>query len=124
LKSSPNAWLHSVGSRLETAAGAAQVATSWMVERRGHGQPDALAGASAYLRLMGDLSGGGMLAKGALIAASHPAADDSDLWWQTRIGLARIFAEQVLAQAPGLAAAVTAGAIDLTRTSASALGRA
>jgi alkylation response protein AidB-like acyl-CoA dehydrogenase len=123
LKSSANAWLHSVGSRLEAAAGAAQVATSWMLERRGHGQPDALAGASAYLRLMGDLSGGWMLAKGALAAASRQSTDDTDLWWQTRVGLARIFAEQVLAQTPGLAAAVTAGAIDLFRTSPKALGQ-
>jgi hypothetical protein len=122
LKSAPNAWLHTIGTRLEAAAGAAQTATSWMVERRGHAQPDALAGASAYLKLLGDLTGGWMLAKGALAAAAHAPADDVDQWWQTRIGLARVFAEQVLAQAPGLAAGVTAGAIDLIKTSARALG--
>ncbi len=121
LKSSPNAWLHTIGTRLEAAAGAAQTATSWMVERRGHAQPDALAGATAYLKLLGDLTGGWMLAKGALAAAKH-SGDDADQWWQTRIGLARVFAEQVLAQTPGLAAGVTAGAIDLVKTSARALG--
>jgi len=122
LKTSPNAWLHAVGARLEAAAGAAQTATSWMVERRGHAQPDALAGATAYLQLLGDLTGGWLLAKGALAAAGHAPADDGDQWWQTRIGLARVFADQVLAQAPGLAAGVTAGAIDLVKTSARALG--
>jgi hypothetical protein len=121
LKSSPNAWLHNIGARLEAAAGAAQIATSWMVERRGHAQPDALAGATAYLKLLGDLTGGWMLAKGALAAAKH-AGEDPDQWWQTRIGLARIFAEQVLTQTPGLGAAVTAGAIDLVKTSPRALG--
>jgi alkylation response protein AidB-like acyl-CoA dehydrogenase len=121
LKSAPNAWLHSIGARLEAAAGAAQTATSWMVERRGHAQPDALAGATAYLKLLGDLTGGWMLAKGALAAAAH-TGDDADQWWQTRIGLARVFADQVLAQTPGLAAGVTAGAIDLVKTSARALG--
>ncbi|HEY4944287.1 MAG TPA: acyl-CoA dehydrogenase [Rhizomicrobium sp.] len=124
LKSSPNAWLHAIGARLEAAAGAAQTATSWMVERRGHAQPDALAGATAFLKLLGDLTGGWMLAKGALAAAARGPADDDDQWWQTRIGLARVFAEQVLAQTPGLAAGVTAGAIDLVKTSARALGAA
>ncbi|MBV9541799.1 MAG: acyl-CoA dehydrogenase, partial [Alphaproteobacteria bacterium] len=121
LKSAPNAWLHNIGVRLEAAAGAAQTATSWMVERRGHAQPDALAGATSYLKLLGDLTGGWMLAKGALAAAKHDG-DDEDQWWQTRIGLARVFAEQVLAQTPGLAAGVTAGAIDLIKTNPRALG--
>jgi alkylation response protein AidB-like acyl-CoA dehydrogenase len=124
LKSAPNAWLHSIGARLEAAAGAAQTATSWMVERRGHSQPDALAGATAYLKLLGDLTGGWMLAKGALAADARGQDDDADQWWQTRIGLARVFADQVLAQTPGLAAGVTAGAIDLVKTSPRALGAA
>src|SRR4029079_18829545 len=58
LKSSPNAWRHAIGARLEATAGAAQTATSWMVERRGHAQPDALAGATAYLKLVGGLAEG------------------------------------------------------------------
>ena len=113
-----------LSQQAQKAQRAAQTATSWMVERRGHAQPDALAGATAYLKLLGDLTGGWMLAKGALAAAKHAPADDADQWWQTRIGLARVFAEQVLAQTPGLAAGVTAGAIDLVKTSARALGAA
>jgi alkylation response protein AidB-like acyl-CoA dehydrogenase len=122
LKANENAWLHAIGGRLEAAAGAAQSATSWMIERRGHAQPDALAGASAYLKLLGDLAGGYMLAKGALIASARTSQEDGDLWWRTRIGLARLFAEHVLAQAPGLTAGITSGAIDLLRTSPQALG--
>ncbi len=123
LKSHDNAWLHAIGARLEAAAGAAQSAASWMIERRGHAQPDALAGATPYLKLMGDLTGGFMLAKGALLASDRAKSDsDADSWWQTKIGLARLFADHVLAQAPGLTAAVTAGAIDLQRTTPRALG--
>jgi alkylation response protein AidB-like acyl-CoA dehydrogenase len=123
LKSADDAWVHAIGARLETAAGAVQTATSWMIERRGHAQPDALAGANAYLKLLGDVAGGWMLARGALEASKRLALErDADLWWRTRIGLARIFADQVLAQAPGLTAAVTAGSVDLLRTTPEALG--
>jgi len=122
LKSSDNAWLHSIGQRLEAGAGAVQTATSWLIERRGHAQPDALAGATPYLKLLGDVMGGWMLAKGALIASARAADGDEGLYWRTKIGLARLFADHVLAQAPGLVAAVTQGAVDLFNTTPSALG--
>ena len=66
--------------------------------------------------------GGFMLARGALVASERAEAGDSDLYWRTKIGLARLYGDHVLAQAPGLAAAVTAGAVDLRNTSAEALG--
>ena len=81
-----------------------QSATGWLIERRGHAQPDALAGATPYLKLLGDVVGGWMLGKqapGRLRSSSPPARDRTD-YWRTRIGLARVFAEQVLAQAPAL----------------------
>jgi alkylation response protein AidB-like acyl-CoA dehydrogenase len=123
LKSADDAWLHAIGSRLEAGLAAVQSASGWMLERRGHAQPDALAGATPYLRLMGDVVGGWMLAKGAL-AASRRLADGEGPqdYYRTKIGLARIFAEQVLSQAPGLAAAATQGAIDLFRATPEALG--
>ena len=122
LKSSDNAWLHAVGARLEAGAGAVQSATSWLIERRGHAQPDALAGAAPFLKLLGDVIGGWMLARGALIASARARDGDDGLYWRTKIGLARVYADHVLAQAPGLTAAVTAGAHDLRRTTAEALG--
>ena len=67
------------------------------------------------------VTGGWMLAKGALIATTH-LADDTDKWWRTRIGLARLYAESILAGAPALAAAVMIGANDLAATSPQALG--
>ena len=71
---------------------------------------DALAGATAYLKLTGDVTGGWMLAKGAL------AAPDSH-----RPALARVYADQILVGAQGLAAAVMAGSADLQSLGAEAL---
>ncbi|HLZ85023.1 MAG TPA: acyl-CoA dehydrogenase [Caulobacteraceae bacterium] len=123
LKSADDAWLHTVGARLEAGLAAVQSATGWMLERRGHAQPDALAGATPYLKLLGDVIGGWMLAKGALAASERLVAGDGPQdYWRTRIGLARIYSEQVLAQAPGLAQAVTQGSIDLFRATPESLG--
>jgi hypothetical protein len=121
IENSKNEWLAPVAARLRDAIASVRDATGWLIERRGHAQPDALAGATAYLKLMGDVTGGWMLAKGALMATSH-LADDSDKWWRTRIGLARLYAESTLAGAPALAAAVMIGAYDLSATTPQALG--
>ena len=76
----------------------------------------ALAGATAYLRLSGDVIGGWMLARQAVLARSRaPALAES------RGALARIFADQVLAQAPGLAEGVMAGGGDLALLDADSL---
>ena len=122
LKSSDDAWLHTVGARLETGLAAVQSATGWLIERRGHAQPDALAGATPYLKLLGDVVGGWMLGKAALAASARIAAGDPDTeYWRTKIGLARVFAEQVLDQAPGLTQAVTQGSVDLFRATPESL---
>ena len=75
LKSADDAWLHTIGARLEAGLAAVQSATGWLIERRGHAQPDALAGATPYLKLLGDVVGGWMLGKQALAASrrSPPA---------------------------------------------------
>jgi hypothetical protein len=97
--------------RFEAALDAASSATAWLIERRARAMPDALAGATAYLKLLGDTVGGWMLAKGAL-------AEPQGL----RLALARVYAENVLATAPGQVAAVTAGAGDLEGVTPEALG--
>jgi hypothetical protein len=123
LKSADDAWLHTIGANLEAGLAAVQSATGWLIERRGHAQPDALAGATPYLKLLGDVVGGWMLGKGALAASQRLAAGDPDPdYCRTKIGLARVFAEQVLAQAPGLTQAVTQGSVDLFRATPEALG--
>jgi alkylation response protein AidB-like acyl-CoA dehydrogenase len=123
LKSADDAWLHAVGARLEAGIAAVQSSTGWLIERRGHAQPDALAGATPYLKLLGDVVGGWMLGKGALAASRRLAKGDGDAdYCRMKIGLARVFGEQVLAQAPGLTQAVTQGSVDLFRASPEALG--
>jgi alkylation response protein AidB-like acyl-CoA dehydrogenase len=123
LKSADDAWLHTIGARLEAGLAAVQSATGWLIERRGHAQPDALAGATPYLKLLGDVVGGWMLAKGAMAASEKIAAGEGPAdYWRTKIGLARVFSEQVLAGAPALAGAVSQGAIDLFRATPESLG--
>ena len=123
LKSADDAWLHTIGARLEAGIAAVQSATGWLIERRGHAQPDALAGATPYLKLLGDVIGGWMLGKQALAAAAHIAEGHGpNDYWRTRIGLARVYAEQILSQSPGLTQAVTQGSVDLFRASPESLG--
>ena len=108
------AGLEIVGSRLDAGVAALERATDWMLAHKG---PDALSGATAYLKLAGDVIGGWMLAKQALEVSG---ADDD--WSKSKAVLARVFAGQVLAQAPGLADGVMDGGADLESLSAEALG--
>jgi alkylation response protein AidB-like acyl-CoA dehydrogenase len=76
---------------------ALSAATDWAIAHPG---PDALAGATAYLQLAGDVIGGWVLAREAALDPERAA-------------LLRFYAGQVLSGAPGLAAAVMQGASDL-----------
>ena len=103
--------LAGVALRFDAALNAASSATAWLIERRARAMPDALSGATAYLKLLGDVVGGWMLIKGAL-AETHGV----------RLALARVYGENVLATVPGQVAAVTMGASDLEGVTAEALG--
>jgi alkylation response protein AidB-like acyl-CoA dehydrogenase len=96
--------LATVGKRLARGASALEHATAWVLA---HGGPDALAAATPYLRLAGDVIGGWMLGRQAL------AAGDSDDWGRSKSTLARLYAGQVLSLAPGLAEGLMDGAYDL-----------
>jgi hypothetical protein len=123
LKSADDAWLHTIGANLEAGLAAVQAATGWLIERRGHAQPDALAGATPYMKLLGDVVGGWMLGKEALAASARLTSQEGPAdYWRTRIALARVFAQQILSQSPGLAQAVTQGAVDLYRATPASLG--
>ena len=115
--------LGTIAWRLETALDAASSATAWLIERRARAMPDALSGATAYLKLLGDVVGGWMLAKGALAASAAIATGDGDAGWLgTKLALARIYAEAVLAQVPGQVAGVMIGAADFEATTPEMLG--
>ncbi|WP_091740900.1 acyl-CoA dehydrogenase [Phenylobacterium immobile] len=79
---------------------ALSAATEWALAHPG---ADALAGATAYLQLAGDVIGGWALAREAQLAGSEDCAT-----------LARFYNGQVLSGAAGLAAKVMQGAGDLT----------
>jgi alkylation response protein AidB-like acyl-CoA dehydrogenase len=81
---------HALEAPLLAGAEALEACAAWLSERKG--SADAQAGATAFLKLAGDVIGGWLLAKG-----------DDD-------ALAEFYAAQVLAGAPALEAAVTQGA--------------
>jgi hypothetical protein len=97
---------HTVAGYLREAMAATERATDWLILNRG--STDALAGATAYLKLLGDTVGGWMLAKAAHAAAS---LEDKD-YACGKLSLARFFASQTLTQAGGLAGAVQSGSSD------------
>jgi hypothetical protein len=109
--------LAGIRSRLGKGVRAIEVAALWLAERRG--RADALAGATPFLRLAGDVVGGWMLAKGAAAALRR---DPNPAFVRRRVGMARIYAEQVLAGVAGQAAAVTAGVVDLAVMDMAELG--
>ncbi|HVN42004.1 MAG TPA: acyl-CoA dehydrogenase C-terminal domain-containing protein [Steroidobacteraceae bacterium] len=122
LQSADDARLQAVGARLEAGAAAAGSAAGWLTEHRDQSQADQLAGATPYLKLLGDVIGGWMLGKGALVAAARLAAGEGpEDFYRGKIALARFYAEQTLALAPGMAEAVVQGA-DVLAITAEALG--
>src|SRR5579859_3856630 len=102
-----------VGRRLAAGVAALERASDWILANPGAAS---LAAATPYLKLAGDVVGGAMLGRQALAARGS-----DDPWLRSKISLARIFASQVLAQAPGLADGLTEGVDDLETTSAAAL---
>jgi 3-(methylthio)propanoyl-CoA dehydrogenase len=90
--------------------------TDWIFAHR-ESPNDVFAGATPYLRIFGTVVGGLYLARGAaaaqrLLDAGDTGTFDAD-YLQTRITVARFYAEQLLPQVHGLVGAVTAGADDL-----------
>ena len=69
--------LSGIAARLATAADAAAQATDWLAKNRG--EPNGLAGATAYLKLMGEVTGGWLLAKGSPGGGERQGAGPS-LW--------------------------------------------
>jgi 3-(methylthio)propanoyl-CoA dehydrogenase len=100
-----------IGKRLSESVKVFSDAADWLVRAQaGNSKRDALAGATPFLKLAGDVTGGWTLAKGALAALAHLQTKKGDAGYMTsRISLAGFFAENVLAQVQGQMSAVTAG---------------
>ena len=104
-----------IGSRLSDAVTVFEEAADWLIRAQsGNQKRDALAGATPFLKIAGDVTGGWTLAKGALLANERLATPGADVAWLTaRLSLAGFFAENVLSQVPGQLAGITAGADQL-----------
>jgi len=108
-----SAGLLPVGKRLAAGIAALERATDWVLA---NGGAASLAAATPYLKLAGDVIGGWILGRQALAAAGS-----DDPWLQGKAALARVYASQVLALAPGLADGLMEGPEDLEATAAAAL---
>ena len=84
--------------------------------------PDVLAAADAYLKLLGDVIGGWMLARGALAARAILDGGEGDTTWlEGRITLYEVYAANVLGHASSRLAAVGQGGALLERMTAEVL---
>jgi alkylation response protein AidB-like acyl-CoA dehydrogenase len=103
----PHDQLAALRPPLAAGLDALERATHWLVERGAADAPDAFAGAAPYLKLMGTVTGGWLMAKGAL-AAARGGGDPG--FAAAKLATARFYAEQVLPAAPALLPAVMGGA--------------
>jgi hypothetical protein len=104
----------SIRSNLAAAVDALETATNWIMTNGLADPKEALAGATPYLAMFGNVTGGWLLARLALAAHEQLAggADDAG-YLGAKIVSARFYAEQYLPRAAGLLGAVQAGADDL-----------
>jgi 3-(methylthio)propanoyl-CoA dehydrogenase len=110
--------------RFATAVEAVEDATLWLLDRKA--DPDAaadvLAAADAYLKLLGDVIGGWMLAKGALAAKARlDAAEGDPVWLRGKLDLYELYAANVLGHVSSRLAAVGQGGDLLKRMTVEAL---
>jgi alkylation response protein AidB-like acyl-CoA dehydrogenase len=108
-----DAGLAPVGRRLAAGVAALERATDWLVAADNNA---ALAAATPFLKLAGDVVGGWVLGRQAMMSDGS-----GDAWSQSKGALARLYASQVLALAPGLADGLSEGVGDLEATAAAAL---
>ena len=99
------------GRNLARGVEAARRASQWIIDNGVADPNHALAASTPYLRLLGTVVCGGLMAKAALAAGSS-AGEDSD-FMAARVVSAKFFGEQLLPQAEALESAVVAGADDL-----------
>ncbi|MEL7542004.1 MAG: acyl-CoA dehydrogenase C-terminal domain-containing protein, partial [Pseudomonadota bacterium] len=93
-----------IADRLVAAKQALADATDWMTRTMKEDRDAALAGATAYLALAGDVIGGHFLTKGAVEARADGGAMRGRM-----TALAGFFAETSLSAAPGAVASITQG---------------
>jgi len=114
LKAANRKDLSRVGERLLAAADALHASTDWLLEKAKENQEHALAGATPYLKQFGNVAGGYYLGKGALAAALEINEGRDKDYHESKIAMARFFAENYLTEAVALTDAVMAG-VDIVK---------
>ncbi|MEQ8227977.1 MAG: acyl-CoA dehydrogenase [Rhodospirillales bacterium] len=112
--------LDDLAALLSDAVRALETATDWVVETFPQDPAPAAAGAVHYLRLMGIVTGGWLLAQGALRAAERRESGDSDPFLDSKVTSARFFAQQFLPQAAALCTTILGGGGTVATTSVDA----
>jgi len=110
--------------RFANAVEAVEDATLWLLDAKADAEraADVLAAADAYLKLLGDVTGGWMLAKAALAAKARLDAGDSDAaWLNGKITLYELYAANVLGHVSSRLAAIGQGGDLLQRMTADVL---
>jgi len=110
--------LAELGGQLSDALVTLRQTTEWLLTNGRTDPNNALAGASPYLEMLGIVTGGWLLTRSALAAASLRAGGGdrdgfSDDFLAQKLVTARFYATQLLPRAAGLASAATAGPTDL-----------
>jgi alkylation response protein AidB-like acyl-CoA dehydrogenase len=104
-----DATLADLAAPLERATAVLGEATTFLGSKLVSGEyNDALAGATPYLRMFGQVVGGWLMARAALAASSGVGADRP--FMDAKLATTRFYITQLLPQALGLLPAVTAGA--------------
>lgn len=107
-ETSSNPALPPLADRLRPAVDALEEAAGWMASAS---MEDKLSGATQFLKLTGDVTGGWLLCVGAVAAQRRLKEGEGDpAFAEGRIALARVFADTVLAAAPGLISDIQLGA--------------
>tara|TARA_R110000868_G_scaffold4155_4_gene25218 strand:+ start:1511 stop:3268 length:1758 start_codon:yes stop_codon:yes gene_type:complete len=99
-----------IANSMWSALDALAAATEWILEDSGEDPRIVLAGATPFLRALGLVTGGWLMAKAANLAAQ--GAEDDD-FYKAKLATARFYAANLLPQAAGYAQAATAGAEDI-----------
>jgi alkylation response protein AidB-like acyl-CoA dehydrogenase len=118
LKNRPGDDMAAIAIGLGKALDALEKATTWLVENGKRIPTAAASGAAHYLKMFGIVTGGFLMAKGAMAAQegqADPSADQRFL--DAKLITARFFADQFLPQAVGLLTPITEGHLTVTALS-------
>lgn len=98
----------SIRRHLAAAVDALENATDWMLDKGAETPDRAMAGSVTYLKLFGLTAGGAMMAHAALAALQKQDAEAGDtIFYDSKLTIARFYAETILSTAPGLMTAIT-----------------